>query len=97
MPSPRNTPPIPIRAAQNRLRRRWLRRFANLPPDARHALRNALLDLRTDARESAELQWSRSKAPMALYYKIISVYAGHMAAAIPKPPPQNPIPKRPGA
>ena len=84
MPSPRNTPPLPIRAAQNRLRRRWHRRFADLPPHARKALRGALLDLRADARQHAKLHWSRSKAPMALCYRAISVYAGHLAAAIPK-------------
>jgi hypothetical protein len=53
--------------------------IANLPPAARAALRALLLDIRTDARERAEKCWRQHKAPMAAYWKAVSVYAGHTA------------------
>ena len=37
-----------------------------------------------DALARAELQWKRHKAPMALYWKVGGVYAGHLARAIPR-------------
>ena len=57
-------------------------RFRALPPSARHALHDALLDLRKDALRRAELQWRRHKAPMACYWKAVGVYAGHLARAL---------------
>ena len=74
-----------IRSADHTLKIRWSERFSALPADARAALRVALLDLRAEARENAELSWRRHKAPQAAYWKALSVYAGHLARAL-RPP-----------
>lgn len=29
-----------------------------------------------------QVQWGRHKAPMALYWKVVGVYAGHIARAL---------------
>lgn len=50
-----------------------------LGDDAREALRSILLDIRQDARTRAEACWRAHKGPMALYWKVVSVYAGHIA------------------
>lgn len=71
-----------IHEADKQLKRAWLQRFAGLPPDARAALRAALMDLRADALARAQVQWARHKAPMALYWKVVGVYAGHLARSI---------------
>ena len=71
-----------LRQADQLLKRRWARRFDELPPAAREALRAALLDLRADAAYLAELQWKRRKGPMALYWRVVSVYSGHLARAL---------------
>ena len=71
-----------IRKADRQLKNAWRTRFAALPPPARRALKAALLDLRADALQRAETQWRRHKAPMALYWKVIGVYAGHLARAL---------------
>lgn len=49
---------------------------------AADALRAILADIRQDARERAEECWRRHKAPMAAYWKAVSVYAGHTSRAI---------------
>lgn len=49
---------------------------------AADALRSILQELREDARERAEACWRKHKAPMAAYWKAVSVYAGHLARAI---------------
>ncbi|MCL5884082.1 MAG: hypothetical protein M1377_01815 [Deltaproteobacteria bacterium] len=71
-----------IRNADEQLKRSWLLRFMGLPPEAKQALRLALLDLRKDALARAEHQWKKHKAPMAMYWKVVGVYAGHLARAI---------------
>lgn len=53
-----------------------------LDGDSRAALRAALVDLRNDARERAAECWRRHKAPMACYWKAVSVYANHLARAL---------------
>lgn len=63
-----------------------------LPPEARQALAALLLDLSQDARERADESWSRNKAPMAVYWKAVSVYAGHLhrvARPVSKSPPRQ--------
>jgi hypothetical protein len=63
-----------------------------LPPEARQALAVMLLDLSRNARERAEESWSRNKAPMAFYWKVVSVYAGHLhrfARPVSKSPPRT--------
>ena len=78
-----------IHSADRLLRQLWARRFANLPPGAREALAGALVDLRRDARKRAELQWRRNKAPMAFYWRVVAVYAGHLARALRTEPPRR--------
>jgi hypothetical protein len=53
-----------------------------LEPESRAALRAALLDLRDDARARAAECWSRHKAPMACYWKAVSVYANHLSRVL---------------
>lgn len=71
-----------IRKGDAALKAAWGKRFAALPAPARHALKLALLDLRADALDRAEYQWRRHKAPMAVYWKVVGVYAGHLARSI---------------
>ena len=52
---------------------------ASIPVEARAALRRILLALRADAQEKAAKSWRTHKAPMALYWKCVAVYAGHIA------------------
>lgn len=60
-------------------------RLAELPEDSRDALRALLLEIRVDAAERAQTCWKRHKAPMAAYWKAVSVYAGHAARALRRP------------
>lgn len=53
-----------------------------LPASAKGALERVLLDLRVDAALRAESAWRRRKAPMAAYWRAVSVYAGHVARAL---------------
>jgi len=55
------------------------RKLALLPVEARAALRELLLEIRADARVRAEKCWRTHKAPMAVYWKCIAVFAGHIA------------------
>ncbi len=71
-----------IRQADLQLKERWLARFGRLPPEARTALRDCLLELRADALGRAEHSWRNHKAPMAAYWKVVGVYAGHLARAL---------------
>lgn len=48
-----------------------------LPDEARTALRCLLADIALDARARANECWRKHKAPMAAYWKAVSVYAGH--------------------
>ena len=74
-----------IRRADQILKQRWRRRFAQLPEPAREALRSALLALRAEANYLPELQWRRRKAPLACYWRVVSVYSGHLARALRQP------------
>lgn len=69
-------PPAP-RTADRELRRAWAHRFAGLSPAARATLVRA-----QHAR-------ARHKAPMALYWKVVGVYAGHLARAVEPPAPAS--------
>jgi len=57
-------------------------RLAALSPLVRAELRTLLLDLRRDAQARADDCWRRHKAPMAAYWKAVSVYAGHIARVL---------------
>lgn len=52
-------------------------KIASLPPETREALREILGEIASDSRAKAEQCWKRHKAPMAAYWKAVSVYAGH--------------------
>lgn len=52
---------------------------ATMPADARSGLRKILLALRVDCQEKAAKSWRTHKAPMALYWKCLGVYCGHIA------------------
>jgi len=54
-----------------------VRKIENLPPSARYALYCLLDDIALDARGRANECWRKHKAPMAAYWKAVSVYAGH--------------------
>jgi hypothetical protein len=51
----------------------------NLPKEAKQALRALLMDIRKEAQAKAEKCWRQHKGPMALYWKCLSVYSGHMS------------------
>lgn len=57
-------------------------RIRALPPDTRMALAELLHELSLDARERAERSWRQHKAPMAAYWKAVSVYAAHLRRLI---------------
>lgn len=56
----------------------------DLPADAKSALRAVLVGIRDEARVRADKCWKTHKAPMAVYWKCVAVYANHIARAIPK-------------
>lgn len=57
--------------------------LASLPAESRDALRQILKSIAADAGDRAQKSWRTHKAPMALYWKAVSVYAKHIARAIP--------------
>ena len=54
------------------------RQIMALPPDVRRVLAALLHNLSLNALERAQQSWRRNKAPMAFYWKVVSVYAGHL-------------------
>lgn len=54
----------------------------NLEPGAKLALRYCLQSIQADARSRADLCWRKHKAPMAVYWKCVAVYAGHLARVL---------------
>jgi len=57
-------------------------KLRDMPAANRAALRALLLELAGDAATRAEYCWRRHKAPMAVYWKAVAVYAKHTARAI---------------
>ena len=55
------------------------RAMADLPPEAREALRKALLAFKAAARARGDEAWRKHKPPMAAYWKAWAVNAGHAA------------------
>lgn len=53
-------------------------RLQGLPTPARQALAIMLLEMRDDARVRAQESWRKHKAPMAVYWKAVSVYCNHL-------------------
>ena len=48
-----------------------------LPDDSQWTLKVVLQSLRDDAKRRAEKSWRTHKAPMAVYWKAVAVYANH--------------------
>ena len=71
-----------IHKADSELKSAWGKIFAGLPDDSRAALKGALLLLRESALYRSQYCWQKHKAPMALYWKVVGVYAGHLARAM---------------
>lgn len=57
-------------------------RLNELPSPVRAHLATLLLELRDEARAKAEASWKRHKGPMAVYWRAVGVYAGHIARAL---------------
>lgn len=53
-----------------------------MPADVRKAIAAALRSIQADARIRADKCWRTHKAPMAVYWKAVGVYAGHLARAV---------------
>lgn len=59
-------------------------RAAEMPTPAREWLLLFLQDIRRDAQAKATKSWKSHKAPAAMYWKIVAVYAGHIAKVLRK-------------
>jgi hypothetical protein len=64
----------------------------SLPVETRQAMAKALRDIQVDARVRAEKCWRTHKAPMAVYWKAVGVYSGHLARVLSVAPPNDPAP-----
>jgi hypothetical protein len=53
-----------------------------LDEPVRVALRALLLEIQADARARADKCWKTHKAPMAVYWKAVGVYVGHIARVL---------------
>lgn len=53
-----------------------------LDPSTRAVIAGALREIQADARVRADKCWRTHKAQMALYWKAVGVYAGHLARAL---------------
>lgn len=62
------------------------KRLQALPKDSRDALRALLMELRRAAHEKAEHSWRTRKGPLALYWRCVAVYAGHISRLLRDPP-----------
>jgi len=67
------------------LRLRAAQRIGNLPEPMRAELALLLKELALDARDHAEASWRKHKAPMAAYWKAVSVYAMHLSRIVRRP------------
>ena len=65
-------------------------RLQGLPKESRDALRALLLELRASAHEKAEHSWRKRKGPLAVYWRCVAVYAGHISRLVRDPPKQRP-------
>lgn len=57
-------------------------RLRALPSGTRQELAAIFRELALDSRERAAECWRKHKAPMAAYWKAVSVYAGHIAKVL---------------
>lgn len=58
------------------------RRLQAMSPLSRAELRGVLLELRAEARHEGDKAWTSSKYMMAAYWKVVSVYAGHISRVL---------------
>lgn len=58
------------------------RRLQELEPGARAMLRDLFREIAADARTRAAECWRKHKAPMAVYWKAVAVYSGHVARVL---------------
>jgi hypothetical protein len=56
--------------------------MVELTPDERGRIRLVFLAIRDDARSRAAECWRKHKAPMAVYWKCVGVYANHIARVL---------------
>ena len=56
-----------------------------LPAETRSAMSLAFRAIQRDARARADKCWRTHKAPMAVYWKAVGVYAGHLARVLDRP------------
>lgn len=71
-----------IHKADQELKIKWATIFNGLTSESKTALKEALMSLRSDALLKSQYCWKKHKAPMALYWKVVGVYAGHLARSI---------------
>lgn len=71
-----------IHQADKELKEKWIEIFKALPDDSKAALKKALVELRKDSLKKADHSWKKHKAPMALYWKVVGVYSGHLSRSI---------------
>lgn len=71
-----------IHKADKELKEQWQEIFNQLPNDSKVALKSVLKRLRIDSLKKSEYSWRKHKAPMALYWKVVGVYSGHIARSI---------------
>jgi hypothetical protein len=57
-------------------------RLQAMSPLSRAELRGVLLELRSEAKAEGDKAWRTSKYMMAAYWKVVSVYAGHIARVL---------------
>jgi len=57
-------------------------KLQRMPPPVREALVQVLMEIRKEAHANAEKCWRRHKSPMAAYWKVVAVYAGHIARTL---------------
>ncbi len=79
--------PVSDRSSRSDTRNPLLRlpaaqRIGNLPEPMRAELALLLKELVLDARDHAEASWRKHKAPMAAYWKVVSVYAMHLSRIV---------------
>jgi hypothetical protein len=65
------------------------RQLMALPLASRIVLASVLHDIAADARDRANTCWIRHKAPMAVYWKAVAVYARHIERAMRTVEPQR--------
>lgn len=54
----------------------------SLHPDVRRVLAQLFIAIAKTGRDKAQLSWRKNKGPMALYWKVVGVYAYHIARVL---------------